>query len=385
MGAPNSTLLPPTLAKACERRQKACIGTFANASVDALLVSNEKDIRYLTGFVGHESLAMVIGDGALIISDSRYDEYLQPWREIGTAKVVMGVRHRLHDAVRETCRQRSIRRLGIQAEYMSVTGREKVIADLPGVNIVNTAGMVGGLRMKKDALEISLIERAADIQQQALTATLGQLTPGMREREFSALLEYEMKMRGAAESAFTPIIAAGANSSIIHHSTGEAPIREGVLLIDWGANVDGCNADLTRTFGIGSMPAKLREVYPIVLEAQLAAIDAIAPGKVCAEIDAVARNVITKAGFGQYFGHGLGHGLGMDVHETPYFNNLQTDVALEPGVVMTVEPGVYLPGVGGVRIEDNIVVTDDGCRVLSNYPKDLESATIGARSPAMVH
>jgi Xaa-Pro aminopeptidase len=348
-----------------------------------LLVSNEKDIRYLTGFVGHESLAILARDGAIIVSDSRYDEYLEPWRAAGSTAVVMGIRHRLLDAVREICIGRSIKRLGVQADYMTVTGREKLVGEVSDALVVDTEGLVGRLRMRKDAYELALIERAADIQQRALTAALGQLSPGMVEREFSALLEYEMKMRGASESAFQPIIAAGANSSIMHHSTGETPIREGVLLVDWGANVDGLNADLTRTFGIGSMPPKLREMYSVVLEAQLAAIDAIAPGRICAEIDVVARTVITRAGFGQYFGHGLGHGLGMDVHESPYFNSLQTDVALEPGVVMTVEPGIYIPGVGGIRIEDNIVVTDDGCRLLSNLGKDLDSAIIGEKPASM--
>jgi Xaa-Pro aminopeptidase len=376
-------MLPAALSKACERRQSACIAAFDRAGIDGLLVSNEKDIRYLTGFVGHESLAVLARDGTIIVSDSRYDEYLEPWRAAGSTAVVMGIRHRLLDAVREICIGRSIKRLGVQADYMTVTGREKLVGEVSDAQVVDTEGLVGRLRMRKDAYELALIERAADIQQRALTAALGQLSPGMVEREFSALLEYEMKMRGASESAFQPIVAAGANSSIMHHSTGETPIREGVLLVDWGANVEGLNADLTRTFGIGSMSAQLREMYSVVLEAQLAAIDAIAPGKICAEIDAVARTVITRAGYGQYFGHGLGHGLGMDVHESPYFNSLQTDVTLEPGVVMTVEPGIYIPGVGGIRIEDNIVVTEDGCRLLSNVGKDLDSAIIGEKPAAM--
>jgi Xaa-Pro aminopeptidase len=383
MASAISSLLSAALFKACESRQSACIAAFDRAGIDGLLVSNEKDIRYLTGFVGHESLAVVARDGTIIVSDSRYDEYLETWRAAGSTAVVMGIRHRLLHAVREICKARSIKRLGIQADFITVTGRVKLTSEVSDVQVVDTDGLVGRLRMRKDAYELALIERAADIQQQALIAALGHLSPGMVEREFSAVLEYEMKMRGASESAFQPIIAAGANSSIMHHSTGETPIREGVLLVDWGANVEGLNADLTRTFGIGSMPAQLREMYSVVLEAQLAAIDAIAPGKICAEIDAVARTVITRAGYGQYFGHGLGHGLGMDVHESPYFNSLQTDVTLEPGVVMTVEPGIYIPGVGGIRIEDNIVVTEDGCRLLSNVGKDLDSAIIGEKPAAM--
>ncbi|MCA9784851.1 MAG: M24 family metallopeptidase, partial [Candidatus Cloacimonetes bacterium] len=159
-------------------------------------------------------------------------------------------------------------------------------------------------------------------------------------------------------------------------TTGDAPLEPGVVLFDWGATVAGYNSDMTRTVGLGRLPEKIREIYAIVLDAQLAAIDAIAPGLTCASIDAVARHVITRAGYGEYFGHGLGHGLGLEVHEGPYFNNLSTDIRLEPGMVMTVEPGIYLPGDGGVRIEDDIVVTESGCRLLSDYSKRLDEAII---------
>jgi Xaa-Pro aminopeptidase len=267
--------------------------------------------------------------------------------------------------------------VGIQAEYVTLLGRDRFAAALGEQRLKPVTGLVGALRRKKDELEVRTIERAIDIQQQALGAAIGQFTAGMKEIEFSALLEFEMKSRGAIGSGFTPIIGAGANSSVIHYLTGHARIEEGSsLLVDWGATVDGYNSDMTRTLGIGSMPAKIREIYGIVLEAQLAAIDAIGPGKVCSEIDAVARRVITKAGYGAQFGHGLGHGLGMDIHEAPFFNDLETQTVLEPGTVMTVEPGIYLPGVGGVRIEDDVLITGSGCRVLSDWPKDIDSAVI---------
>lgn len=367
-------LLFPPLIAACAGRQRRLTESLTQNNIDALLVSSEKDIQYLTGFVGHDSLLLITPDVATIISDPRYDEYLNPWRQTNAAEVVMGKRHRLADSVRSLCESRKVARLGIQAEYVTIAGRAKLAAALGESRLVETANLVATLRQRKDALEIATIERAIAIQQDALTCALNQLTIGSSELEFSALLEYEMKMRGAQGTGFTPIIGAGANSSIIHHSTGHSPIQPGVLLVDWGANVDGYNGDLTRTFGIGdqaSVPKKIREIYAIVLEAQLAAIDAIAPGKICAEIDAVARRVITKAGYGDYFGHGLGHGLGMDVHESPYFNDLETSTRLEPGMIMTVEPGIYIPGVGGVRIEDDVLITDTGARVLSDFPKEF--------------
>ncbi len=387
-----SSLLPKAVVDACSLRVQRLQQAMAAKQVDALLISAEKDIHYLTGFVGHESLAMLTrADGGAIITDSRYDEYLQPWRDArvgglgAAAEVVIGVRHRLYDTVRELCQKGGIKHLGVQADHITVAGRAAVADKLGADRIVDTNALVALLRMRKDAVEIAAIEKAIVIAQDSIAAAFDRLEPAMTENQFSAVLEYEMKWRGASGSAFTPIIGAGRNSSIIHHTTGHTPIRGGVLLVDWGCIIDGYNSDLTRTFGIGEMPAKLREVYRVVLDAQLAAIDAIKPGKTGSEIDAVARKVITDAGYGQYFGHGLGHGLGIDVHEGPYFNNLATDTKMEPGVVMTVEPGVYIPGLGGVRVEDDILVTDGGCRVLSSYPKDPDSAILDVRQTAGAH
>ena len=188
-----------------------------------------------------------------------------------------------------------------------------------------------------------------------------------------------MKTRGAERSSFDPIVASGPSSSVIHYSTSAAPLGPGVLLSDWGALAGGYCSDMTRTFCLGPVPAKVREIYEIVLEAHCAAIDACAPGRTCAEIDAVAREIITRAGYGEQFGHGLGHGLGMQVHETPYFNDLETETRLEPGMVMTVEPGIYVPGVGGVRIEDDVLITDTGARSLCHRAKDVDSMVIEAR------
>jgi Xaa-Pro aminopeptidase len=224
---------------------------------------------------------------------------------------------------------------------------------------------------------VSRIEQAIAIQQAALEAALAELRPGMSELQFSARLEFEMRNRGAFAGSFDSIIATGTNSSIIHHQSGATAIRPGTLLVDWGAMLpDGYCCDQTRTFALGTMPPKVREIYDVVREAQQAAIDAARPGRTCAEVDAVARTIISKAGYGERFGHGLGHGLGLDVHEPPFFNQLETQVRLESGMVMTVEPGIYVPGVGGVRIEDDVLITDGGCRVLTSWPKDPGSILI---------
>jgi len=374
-GSPDRALKPEVIA-ACRNRLARLRSSLGDHGVDAFLVTSEKDIRYLTDFVGHDSLLLVGGDWAAIISDPRYDEFLDPWRGVGIADVVMGTRHQLDRSVREICSTHAVKTIGVQGEAMSVAQLARFENALSGLALKPMADVFGTLRMCKDETEIAAIQCAIDIQQDALAAALEELRIGMTELELAGLLNYHMRSRGATSESFEPIIGAGANSSIIHYATATAKINEGVLLVDWGAMFGGYCGDLTRTFAVGSMPAKLREVYAVVLDAQMAAIDAIAPGKVCAEIDRIARDVIAKAGYGDRFGHGLGHGLGMDVHEAPYFNNLATDSVLQPGMVMTVEPGVYIPGLGGVRIEDDVLVTENGARVMSNVPKDLDSIVV---------
>lgn len=367
--------MPSELISACAVRLSNLRSAMQQQGIDGLLISGENDIYYLTGFIGHDSVLLVTDDRACIISDPRYDEYLNPWRNLPLTEVVMGQRHRLEDSVSQIAKSIGLRTLGFQAEQLTVANRDKLQAALSDLELKSTTGLIAQLRMRKDAIEIAAMERAIEIQQHALTAALQQLQLAMTELEFCAILEYEMKKRGSFKPSFETMVAAGPNSSIIHHVTGTNTIQPGVLLIDWGAKFDGYSSDLTRTLSIGpdGMPPKIREVYDIVLEAQLAAIDACAPGKTCAEIDAVARTIITNAGYGEHFGHGLGHGIGLDTHEPPFFNNLQTDVLLEPNMVMTVEPGIYLPGIGGVRIEDDVLITESGVRVLSNWPKNLDS------------
>ncbi len=380
MIGPSSQRLADATTSACRARIERLREVMDRHGVDTLLVSNEKDILYLSGFVGHDSLLLVFGDGAAIVTDARYDEFLNPWRESGLVEVLIGVRHRLHQTVRDITRTRRTKRIGFQGESLTVAGLSTLAATIGRHCLVDTRGLVTGLRRRKDELEIATIERAIAIQQEALGAALEQLVLGMTERDLCAIVEHEMKSRGAFGASFDTMVAASPNTSVIHYMTGSTPIGEGLLLIDWGASVDGYCSDLTRTFSVGPMAPKMQSVYDVVLDAQRAAIDACAAGRSCAEIDGVARGIIAGAGYGEYFSHGLGHGLGLDVHEDPYFNELSTSVILEPGMVMTVEPGIYLPGSGGVRIEDDVLITDDGCRVLSDYPKSLEAAVLETRA-----
>ena len=368
--------LPGQLIQACERRQLRLRQAMTEHPIDALLVSSPKDIYYLTGFVGHDSVLMVADTAAVIITDSRYDEFLDPWRGTSVAEVVMGTRHRLEDSVAAQCKSRGVWKLGIEAEWLTVSARTKVTAALTQGQVVDTVGLVGRLRMVKDELELAAIARAGAIQCDALNAALSRFEHGMTERELCAVLEYEMKTRGASGPSFDTMVLAGPNSAIIHALTGETRIDQGTLLIDWGAVFGGYCSDMTRTFAVGGFPEKVREIYDIVAEAQQTGIDACGPGKTCAEVDAAARSIIHRSGYGEFFGHGLGHGLGLDIHEDPYFNELATDIALQVGMVMTVEPGIYLPGIGGVRIEDDVVITPEGCRVLTDFPRHPDEMVI---------
>lgn len=376
MSEPDTKHLSSAVIDACRERLARLRGRLDDHGIDGLLVGYDRDIQYLTNFVGDDSYLLVLADECVIVTDTRFEEELKPWQGSGIGEPFMGTRHRLQEAVKSICDKRGVRKLGVQAEHLTIAAGGTLRDTLGGDVVVETSGVVAELRMRKDALEISLIETASRIQEEALRRALGRLRLGMTENEFFAELAYHMKCLGALGMSFDSIVASGPASAIPHYVAGDVSITEGVLLVDWGARYNWYCSDLTRTFGVVSLPQKIREIYAIVLEAQVAAIDACGPGKVCAEIDAVARKIITDAGYGDYFNHGLGHGLGIEVHEAPYFNNLQTDIELQPGMVMTVEPGIYLPDVGGVRIEDDVLITEDGARILSDYPKDLDSAVI---------
>lgn len=351
-----------------------------DAGVSAMIIDHEIDIWYLTGFVGHDATLIIGPDTAAILCDARYEEYLNPWKHGGVHEVRIGPRQDAHRMIRSVAEAGGIDRLAFQSEHMTV-GRLKALQDgVPEVEFIETTGHLLALRMLKDAHEVAIIEQCIDIQQRALETMLGRMRLGMTELEFTAGLEYEMRMLGATGAGFDPIVASGPNSSVIHHMPCDRRIGEGPLLIDWGARLDGYCSDLTRTFSVGVPDALHAELYDIVLAAQLAAIEACRPGADCAAVDAVAREVIAGHGYGDQFPHGLGHGLGMEVHESPGFSVKQAGVRLEPGMVMTVEPGIYLPGVGGVRIEDDVLITEDGHRVLSTMDKSPASVPLDGRA-----
>lgn len=354
--------------KSLQQRLKA-------ANLDALLVSNPVDIRYLTGFVGDDSWLLVRGNSIVvhILSDFRFDEQIA--KEAPHAKAIMR-KTSLTVALKQLVEKYKLGKIALQQDHVTLAQSKAVGKEL---GRSNTKPFDDGMLMQravKDRTEVKPILKALAIQQEAFTRTCDYIEPGMTEYSIAAYLEYQMRLLGADGTSFPSIVAADANASLPHAIPGSKKVRKGgIILIDWGAKFDGYCSDLTRVVAIGKMPAKIKEIYAICLEAQLAAIDAIAPGKTLSQIDSVARNIIAKAGYEKQFGHSLGHGIGLDIHEQPVLASRANGV-LEPGHIVTVEPGIYLTGVGGVRIEDDVQVTSKGKKVLSDLPKTLESTII---------
>jgi Xaa-Pro aminopeptidase len=346
--------------------------------LDALLVTNASDVAYLTGFLGGDSYLVVEGPAGAaqptILSDFRYQDELEPVKAL--VRVVIRTRA-ITEAVIDLISSLRLGRVGVQGEHITFAEYGALATSLGPHRVAPTVHVVGRLREVKDQTEVALIRAAVRIQEEALRAVLPRLRPGVTELEVAARLEAEMKLRGASAPSFQTIVAARANGSLPHHRPGAVVLAANQpVLIDWGATRMGYRGDMTRTLTLGRWPVKIKEIYKIVLDAHLLAAAALAPGKSTHEIDAVARDHIARAGHGPRFGHGLGHGIGLNGHEDPRLNRMSPPATLQPGHVVTIEPGIYLPGVGGVRIEDDYVVTPRGADNLCSLPKDLAWATL---------
>lgn len=351
------------------RRRRKLMRKVRAAKLHALLVSNDLDVSYLTGFTGDSSYLLVAERFTCLVTDGRYVE--QAHAECGEVEIhVRG--EALAPAVARVIRGRGIRRLGVQAEHMTLAARKALATSVGEKRIRSTSQLVARLRRIKDEFEIKAVRRAVRIAEKAfrrLIAPGARALVGRTERRVAAELDHLMRLAGADVPAFETIVAAGAHSSLPHYRPAGRKIRCGdAVLIDFGARAAGYASDLTRVLFIGRIPRKLREPYEVVRRAQQAALAAIRPGVACKTIDAAAREVIAAAGYGDRFAHGVGHGLGRAVHEGPGLGKSASG-RLRMGMVVTVEPGIYLPGVGGIRIEDDVQVTADGRRRLSTLPR----------------
>ncbi len=349
-----------------EQRLGALRERLTQDGLDGFLGFREQDFRYLVGFSG-DAGALVVGQAdALLLTDSRYIETAQA--EVRGARTAQHGQPLVQD-VAAAMRQMGGERWGFDAESVSYGLYQRLQAQ--GTQLVPTQGIVLSLRMVKDREEIARLRRACAIAADALEELIDRLRPGMTEQDAAVWLEGRMREMGAEGAAFPFIVASGPRGSLPHAGASARVLQAGdMVTLDVGCRYLGYHSDITRTVGLGTPAAELRQIYEVVRQAQAAGIAAVRPGVLARDVDRAAREVIAAAGYGERFGHGTGHGVGLEIHEWPQVST-RSDDTLAVGMVLTVEPGIYLPGLGGVRIEDTVLVTADGAEVLTPSPKSL--------------
>lgn len=371
MSLPGAPAEPVTVAGRL-RRLRARLG---GAEVDVLLVTELANVRYLSGFSGSAGILLVTADEALLVTDGRYRgqaaEQLAASGAAGDVELVIGNAAHQRDALVSAVGRSGATRLGLEADSVTWSAQRRWQSVLGGVETVPTSGEVEALRLVKDEAELARIAYAAAVADAALGEVRPLIEAGRSEAEVALALDSAMRRLGAEDRAFETIVASGPNAAKPHARPSGRRLEAGdAVVVDFGAVYDGYRSDMTRTFFVGGAPSgTMARVLDVVAGAQRRGVAAVRAGVVTGEVDRACREAITEAGFGDAFEHGTGHGVGLDVHEAPAVGPGTTAI-LDPGVVVTVEPGVYLAGVGGVRVEDTVVVTEDGCRVLTCYPKE---------------
>ena len=351
-----------------EARVRSLREVLSETEAEALFVSSRYNIRYLSGFTGDSGWLLVTNNNAYLITDFRF--VIQAKNEAPGVEVVM-YWDKMVDTLKDILFQEKIYKLGFEADHQTYSQYQKLSEALSEVKLVGLRSVVEQLRSRKDPGEIETIKKAVDIADEAFNHVLGFIKPGIKEFELAAEIEYYLRKSGAEKPSFDTIIGSGFRGALPHGTASKRQVREGdLIVIDFGAMLNGYCSDLTRTVAVGKVLQDQRTVYEIVLEAQQAAIASVRPGVKCSEVDAVARKIIEEKGYGKDFGHGLGHGVGLEIHESPRLNTRNHEELTE-GMVITIEPGIYLDGWGGVRIEDIVVVTPNGCEVLTKSRKDL--------------
>ena len=372
LGACRHSLLhsPPMNFKA---RQQKLREHLATTRFDGLLVSHLPNIRYLCGFTGSAGLLLVEESGSVFITDVRYDT--QAHEEVKGAKVIIARKSPLPALGEFLAKRRKRSRgwtIGLEEEHFTISEKKRLGKVRPaGVRLKDAPSMVERLRMVKDHDEIERIRKAVVLGAKIYDRALEVLAPGVKEVEVAAAMELAARTNGAEAMSFDTIIASGARAALPHGRASSHPIQSGAFVVcDFGVILSGYCSDQTRTVWVGDVPEDARQAYEAVREAQQAAIDAVRSGIAVGEVDAAARKVLRKAGLGRYFTHSTGHGVGLEIHESPRVADGQREI-LQPGMVITIEPGVYFPGKWGVRIEDMVAVTAGGCEVLTPTSKDL--------------
>jgi Xaa-Pro aminopeptidase len=350
--------------------------------LDALLITSPVNVTYLTGFTGDSSVVVLTRSRALLLSDPRYIGQIADECP-GLETFIRAPVQKLHDAIGTVLTRLDVRAAGCESAALTLAEAEALRAAAPAIDWKPAVDRVERLRMIKDEVELAEIREAIAIAERAFGAFCGVLRPEDQEKDLADALDGFIRRCGGLASAFPPIIAAGDRAALPHCPPTSRRIHEaGLLLVDWGAvGPRQYRSDLTRVLDTHkkatsvSAGPRLADIHAIVLAAQQEAIRAVRPGALAKDVDTAARSLIAGAGHGEHFGHGLGHGIGLQVHEAPAIRPL-SDTVLQAGMVFTIEPGIYLPGWGGVRIEDDVLVTPDGCEVLTHVPRELDALPV---------
>lgn len=334
----------------------------------AVLISNPVNVLYLSGFDGGSSWLVVTDSGLFLITDFRFIEQAKE-----QAPEWQLVKHegRMASSLKEVLAETNVSQLGFESQFVSYEDYLVLKSELDQVELIPLTGIVEELRLRKDHQELESIKGAVRLADEAFKHIIKLIKPGVSETELAAELEYFFRKNGASKPSFDTIVGSGFRGAMPHGTASQKTVDYGELVIlDYGAVYENYCSDMTRTVVVGKASKEQQKIYEIVLEAHITARDSIKPGMKCSDVDAIARKIIAGYGYGENFGHGLGHGVGLDIHEAPRLNiHCQTELA--PGMVVTVEPGIYLPGWGGVRIEDMVLVTETGFQVLTQSEKAL--------------
>ena len=356
-----------------KRRDRALRG-IRSAGAKNLLMTSPHNVSYLTGFTGEDSFLYLSSKDTVLLSDGRYEEQIAS--EVQDVDVLIRQPSTtIIDAAASVLNKKGDREFWVEGASTSLAQWERLKEQMPSKTLAACSGVIERLREIKDDFELSLIQQAIGIAQRAFQATTLMLDPQMSEKQIADDLEFAMRRMGAESAAFKTIVGVGQRSALPHGRPSDKKLGESnFVLIDWGAKKNAYMSDLTRVCFLDKPSARLEKMYRAVLDAQLSAIAAIRPGAIMGDVDIVARKSLEKAGLEKRFTHGLGHSFGLEIHETVRLGKGQPR-CLEAGMVLTVEPGVYVPGFGGIRIEDDILVTEDGHQVLTDLPKSWEQVS----------
>ncbi|MGI6533449.1 MAG: M24 family metallopeptidase [Peptococcia bacterium] len=339
--------------------------------LDAFLITDAVHCFYLSGFTGTNGWLLITAaqEQDYLVTDFRYQEQ--------AAEQVTGLRIELQGAsavttISELAQQCGLKTIGLDQEKVTLAVYAQLKEAMPQVTLLPSANPATEIRKRKNSQELQFIKKAVEIADKAFLHLLDYVRPGLSEKEIALELEFFMRRLGGTKNAFETIVASGERSALPHGVASNRILQDGdLVLLDFGTVYQGYHSDLTRTLYIGEPDGKAREIYQLVLRAQEAVLAQIQPGMKANELDAIARKMIAEAGYGAEFGHGLGHGVGLEIHEKPSLSP-RDETVLEPGMVVTVEPGIYLPRWGGIRIEDMVVITPGGCEILTKSPKVLQ-------------